>query len=111
MNTYGKMSFVDVGQDTWEEVNIVDIQTATKELPQTREPFTLFPNPASEILNLNLPIFAASISYVITDMTGQRTLSGQIYAESAVIDITSLNNGIYFLFMVSLSSMATLFHN
>jgi endonuclease I len=56
--------------------------------------FTVYPTPASGILNVKTD--ESDLSYKVYSLSGQQTLSGQLFNQS-YIDISDLTNGIYML--------------
>ena len=59
--------------------------------------FTIYPNPASNTITIKSATSIPGSSYSITDQTGKMMLKGKLMDETTTIDITSLNNGIYFV--------------
>ena len=59
--------------------------------------YTIYPNPASNLITIKSKNSSAGSSYSITDQTGKMVLSGKLLEETTPVDITILNNGIYFL--------------
>lgn len=57
--------------------------------------FSIFPNPASDILNLD--ISNEGLNYKIVNNIGQEMSKGKLIASENTLDISSLNKGIYFL--------------
>jgi hypothetical protein len=58
--------------------------------------FTLYPNPASEVLNINLPQNITSLNYAVIDITGKTLLNGTANANNP-INISGLANGSYII--------------
>lgn len=61
------------------------------------EDFTIYPNPASDIITIKANKTILGSNYFFTDQTGKMILKGKITNENMIIDITQLTNGIYFL--------------
>jgi hypothetical protein len=59
--------------------------------------YTIYPNPASNLITIKSKNSSAGSSFSITDQTGKMVLSGKLLEETTPVDITILNNGIYFL--------------
>jgi|GEM_PF-5581421 len=57
------------------------------------EKFTVYPNPAINNINLNLPVENARI--IITDLTGRIVYESQYLNNNSKINISTLKNGIY----------------
>jgi len=63
----------------------------------TKADFTIYPNPANDIINVKANISINGSVYSITNQTGMVLLRGKITSENTSIDISSLVNGIYFI--------------
>jgi hypothetical protein len=59
--------------------------------------FTIYPNPAHDVINVKANISINGSAYSITNQTGMVLLRGKITNENTSIDISSLHNGIYFV--------------
>jgi hypothetical protein len=59
--------------------------------------YTIFPNPANNVITIRSKNSKSGSSYSITDQTGKIVLSGKLLEETTSVDITTLNNGIYFI--------------
>lgn len=59
--------------------------------------FNFYPNPANDILNIELPTLNDNINLVITDILGKTVYSNRITNNVLSIDISSLNSGVYFI--------------
>jgi hypothetical protein len=59
--------------------------------------FTIYPNPAFDIINVKGNTGINDLVYSITNQTWMVLLRGKITDENTSIDISSLENGIYFL--------------
>ena len=59
--------------------------------------FTIYPNPAYDVINVKADININGSVYSITNQAGMVLLKGKITNENTSIDISSLDNGIYFL--------------
>ena len=60
------------------------------------ESLNIYPNPASEILNIDMKIKAGTeYSVFISDLTG-RTI-GNVSNNASYIDVSTLNSGVYFV--------------
>jgi hypothetical protein len=58
--------------------------------------FSVYPNPAQDIINVKAEAKLLKSGYVIYDIIGNVVLSGIITSENTVIDIGNLSGGIYF---------------
>ena len=59
----------------------------------------LFPNPASNQINLKIEKKLFGSFYTICDHTGKSVLSGNINTENTTIELSSLSNGIYLFYV------------
>jgi plastocyanin len=59
--------------------------------------FSVFPNPAKDIITLKGSNLLPGIGYYLTDQNGRQVLTGKIIGEATSINISSLNRGIYYL--------------
>lgn len=59
--------------------------------------FSVYPNPATSAITVDIPKNNDCISYIISDCTGKRVLQGQLYQSDSNINIECLNNGIYII--------------
>lgn len=59
----------------------------------------LFPNPANEQLNIQLPSVISNIDYQIFDLSGKRIISGTFQNLENSIDVNSFNQGTYLLYL------------
>jgi hypothetical protein len=59
--------------------------------------FTIYPNPAYNIITIKSAASIAGSTYSITDQAGRMMLKGKLMDETTSVDITALKNGIYFI--------------
>lgn len=59
--------------------------------------FSIYPNPANDIIHVNTYTNLINESYTITNTLGQTILDGELENEHSTINIQSLSSGIYFL--------------
>ena len=85
--------------DNCNEVNIVDIQTTTKELPFAKRDFEVYPNPVTTNFNIHQLFNYGEIDYEIFDYSGNRITNGRIFPESTEINVDNFPSGIYLLFI------------
>jgi hypothetical protein len=57
--------------------------------------FSVYPNPAQHIINLNADSKLLASIYTIYDNTGKMVLSGEINSQEKIIEIGNLSSGIY----------------
>jgi len=70
--------------------------TNTKEIIGKTD-FNVFPNPASNQINVRSNIFLINDEYTLTDLLGKTISSGKILNENTTIEIENLSKGLYFL--------------
>jgi hypothetical protein len=59
--------------------------------------FTIYPNPAYNVITIKANSSTTGSTYSITDQSGKLLLKGKLLDETTSVDITGLTNGIYFL--------------
>lgn len=69
---------------------------------------TLFPNPAVNILKIQLDRSVSAKEYQIFDINGKLLLTQQIHAETSSIDVSQFSNGLYFLKLTANDAEITL---
>jgi hypothetical protein len=57
----------------------------------------VYPNPASNQINLKVSANRVGSNYSIFDYTGKLVLSDKIFSEISIIDVDNLNDGIYLI--------------
>jgi hypothetical protein len=57
----------------------------------------VYPNPASNQINLKVSANRVGSNYSIFDYTGKLVLSDKIFSENSIIDVDNLNDGIYLI--------------
>jgi Secretion system C-terminal sorting domain len=73
---------------------LVPTEAASPSPSQGRENVRVYPNPANDILNIEIPQNALSLYYKIYDVLGRETQSGILESQ---ISLKNLNNGIYYI--------------
>lgn len=63
----------------------------------TKEQIVVYPNPTSTVLSVEYKMFNGTIQVQITDVAGQEVKSVQMNSSQMQIDISSLENGTYFV--------------
>jgi hypothetical protein len=69
--------------------------TPSERITQKRENITLFPNPASS--HINILSNSTPLEYELLNIKGQLVKSGTLKSNNAQLNVSSLNNGVYFL--------------
>lgn len=76
---------------------ITSVEPANKYVPGIK----IYPNPAKDILNIDLEFMRENLGYKIFNLLGEKTiLSGNITTDSQSIDISQLPDGIYLLHLM-----------
>ena len=57
--------------------------------------FSVYPNPAKNVINLNADLALIRATYIIYDNTGRSVLSGNINSVSTIIELGNLSGGNY----------------
>ena len=58
---------------------------------------TLFPNPASDLINVTVSANTNNIHYAIYNVLGNKVGESELHANPFTIDVSSFSNGVYFL--------------
>jgi hypothetical protein len=56
---------------------------------------SLYPNPATELVTIDLGATLGNVSYAVTDLTGRTLLNGNLNNTRTGINVAGLNAGIY----------------
>lgn len=67
--------------------------------PQGESGIILYPNPATDILKMVIPV-GLSGNYIILDLTGKTLLSGMLDADTTAVDISGLSSGSYLVKLI-----------
>lgn len=60
-------------------------------------PLSLFPNPANAAISIKTTTDLVGSDFIILDVTGKLIMEGKLESRETLINISALNNGIYFL--------------
>jgi len=63
--------------------------------------FKIYPNPATEFVNIEITEFIDNLEFQLINAKGQNLKSGQIYNLTEQIDISDLENGLYIIRLIS----------
>jgi TonB family protein len=63
--------------------------------------FKIYPNPATEIVNIEISNFEDNLEYQLINSNGQIQKSGQIYNLTEQINISDLENGLYIIRLIT----------
>ena len=81
------------GCDSTITINVSLNFTNTIELPV--QSFSIFPNPASSVVNIKADVALLGKTYSIYDLAGKVVLRGKLNAENTSIEVENLSGGIY----------------
>ncbi len=85
--------------DQWKEFNITPmVTTSRKKTTEIHSNIEIYPNPVSDLLNIDLGGFHGEVSFKIFNAAGQSILSGQ-FASTKTINTGSFEPGIYVIRM------------
>jgi para-nitrobenzyl esterase len=82
------------------------IVSSVKQISKTNMDVLVYPNPASNVLNIRIPGHTENLRYTLTDINGKTIESGSWSSANQTIDIAHLNDGLYLL---NLSGEETLY--
>jgi hypothetical protein len=80
------------------QFDLVDF-TGIKELASLTSQLTVYPNPATAELNLQLPVAMKSVT--IMDIMGREVLTSVTNSMTTKLDVSSLKQGIYFVNVIA----------
>jgi hypothetical protein len=90
---YTQLILNAVGCDSIITINVSLNFTNTIELPV--QSFSIFPNPASSVVNIKADATLLGKTYSIYDLAGKVVLRGKLNAENTSIEVQNLSGGIY----------------
>ena len=70
--------------------------------------FILWPNPVVEHLNVRLNVNLANPNFTILDLTGKKIMHGKLENQNTTLDLSGLNQGLYFIKIDSLDPLSFL---
>ncbi|MES2691577.1 MAG: T9SS type A sorting domain-containing protein [Bacteroidota bacterium] len=72
--------------------------TGVKEVANVSQYLTVFPNPTSDVLNINMDVKAGNASaYTLVDLTGRTLISGNATDNAFSVRVDNVNPGLYFM--------------
>jgi alpha/beta superfamily hydrolase len=75
--------------------------TAVKEIANVSRYLTVYPNPASNVLNISIDARAGNAAtYTLMDVTGRVVLNGNAESNGFGVQVDSINPGLYFMHVV-----------
>ncbi len=83
--------------DCWSNIVYNNYTLGTESFIESN--FSLFPNPTSDLITVLVPtsLLSNSVSYAISDILGKTIFDGELQAESTTINISHLEDGVYFI--------------
>ena len=73
--------------------NPAEVGLSTEEMDMTK----VYPNPTQHTLNIQLPSSINSANVIITDASGRNVYNAELTGNTQSIDVSSLNQGLYFV--------------
>jgi endonuclease I len=64
---------------------------------------TIYPNPATELINVNVTTPFKNLNYIISDLTGRTIKAGKLSSENAIVQLQGLTPGVYVIHFYSLN--------
>jgi len=108
INSTGVVRMVSEAQAlTWESFTFTEVNNVSSKFINTAEEieskdslastlsFDIYPNPAKDVLNINLSGSESTYKIEIMDMIGKTHISKSIVDANATIDVAKLNSGLY----------------
>lgn len=72
--------------------------TGVKEVANVSQYLTVFPNPTSDVLNINMDVKAGNASaYTLVDLTGRTVINGNASDNEFSVRVDNVNPGLYFM--------------
>ncbi len=96
----GKIDDIAIWKRALSHQEITDIYTSVDvgiKKPGIKKPLVIYPNPATDRLNVLVNEKLAGSGYVITDQSGRTVLKGKLKSDYTMIAIDNLATGIYML--------------
>jgi hypothetical protein len=79
------------------ESSCITINTVPTEISNLTNTVLVYPNPAADFITISLDQIDSNLKYVLSDITGEQILTGQINEKQTTIPITSIKSGLYLL--------------
>lgn len=73
--------------------------TGVNEVGIEKQQVSIYPNPANDVLKINIPDFrqGTSAKLLVTDLTGRKVFETQILSNTTIVQTNDWNNGMYLL--------------
>jgi hypothetical protein len=85
----------DNGTIQFTQVNCTTVATSVQTETTGDEKFRIFPNPASHVLNIEIPEGITNALAIITNLEGRHTSTHQLTRQCTTLDISALPSGAY----------------
>ena len=79
------------------ESNCITINTVPTEISNLTNSVLVYPNPADDFITISLDQIDSNLKYVLSDITGEQILTGQINEKQTSIPIANIQSGLYLL--------------
>lgn len=89
------------------ESSCITINTVPTEIANLTNTVLVYPNPADDFITISLDQIDSNLIYILSDITGEQILTGQINEKQTSIPITSIKSGLYLLKICSDSGCNT----
>lgn len=86
-----------LGYTNWSVSSSFTTSLSTALLQLAGQEVNVFPNPATDILNIHTGLMNGRIQYTITDLNGRQVTHGDLSPDSKNVSIANLINGVYVL--------------
>jgi hypothetical protein len=83
------------------------INGATNEQQETRNEFTMYPNPAKSFISLNVKTLIGAGSIVVTDLYGKQIKTQSLSLGINTMDVSRLSKGMYFVSTITSEGKTT----
>lgn len=86
-------TYENTGRTKYDYTNSIVLATDQFEKPNAT--VTLFPNPTSDLLNIELAVFSPTTQIIITDIVGKKIHSQKVEAANTSVNTSSYAKGVY----------------
>ncbi len=105
VNQAGVSTVLNTGTDSVAAVSGI---TGVKQVSGGNNQITVYPNPATTNLSLNLPEKKGTVEFQITNLLGQEVKHEILYnIQHTTVDVSNLPNGVYFISVTTGGSLST----
>lgn len=96
-NGYGACGAYQYGNFDDFSLNVIDASVGIADPGTENKLFSVYPNPASDILHVNVNSTQVGELFFVSDELGKNVITGKFDQENSSIDISKLSKGIYIL--------------